>query len=324
MGTGLRVAVAGASGIGKHHAKWHHVAGSEVVAFLGSSESSCRQTAAGLAQLFGFDGRRYCDMDELLAREQPDIVDVCTPNHLHVEDVTAALETGCHVLCEKPLVWEDGIGVPEMLSRARQLVDLAEERDRLLGICTQYAVSLPQYGQLYELEGGSEGPPTHFSAELETLSRGRERDSEAIWVDMGSHPLSLLLAWIPAGVIASDSLQVESQDSSLRAAFDFADGTKRCAVEVCVRDRPEGTPLRRFGVNGVIADCEGRADADGVYRTVLSRGGHEVMEEDLMARLIREFSEAVSGGGNPPVTGSVGVRNLELQLEILEAAHAAG
>ena len=324
MGTGLRVAVAGASGIGKHHAKWHHAAGSEVVAFLGSSESSCRRTAAGLAELFGYDGRWYCDMAELLAREEPDIVDVCTPNHLHVEGTTAALEAGCHVLCEKPIVWEDGVAAPELLNRARQLVHLAEERDRLLGICTQYAVSLPQYGRLYELEGGREGPPTGFLAELETLSRGRERDSEAIWEDMGSHPLSLLLAWIPEGEIEAGSLQVESQGSGFHATFDFVDGVDRCAVDLCVRDRPDGKPLRRFGVNGVIADCEGRADANGVYRAVLSCGGHEVVEEDFMARLIREFSEAVTGGGPPPVAGSIGVRNLELQLEILEAAREAG
>ena len=171
MGTDLRVAVAGASGIGKHHAKWHHVAGSEVVAFLGSTESSCRNTATVLGELFGYNGRWYCDMDELLARERPDIVDVCTPNHLHSECATAALEAGCHVLCEKPLVWEDGVPAAELLARARQLVHLAEEQGCLLAVCTQYAASLPHYGRLYGLEGGREGPITEKEASRVALAR---------------------------------------------------------------------------------------------------------------------------------------------------------
>lgn len=325
MGTDLRVAVAGASGIGKHHAKWHHVVGSEVVAFLGSTEASCRKTAAALEELFGYSGPWYCDMDELLAHERPDIVDVCTSNHLHSDHATAALEAGCHVLCEKPLVWEDGTPANELLARGRQLVELAEERGCLLAVCTQYAASLPHYGRLYGLAGGREGPPTEFFAEMETLSRGRERDGEAIWIDMGSHPLSLLLACLPEGNIAAGSLRVESQRSEVRALFDFVEGENRCAVDMCVRDRPEGKPLRRFGINGVVADCEGRADADGVYRTVLSRGDHEVMDEDFMSLLIREFSAAVRDDGpSPLVSGSVGVRNLELQLEILGAARDAG
>lgn len=43
------------------------------------------------------------DYRELLAREDIDIIDVCTPNHLHRDQVIDALKAGKHVYCDKPL-----------------------------------------------------------------------------------------------------------------------------------------------------------------------------------------------------------------------------
>ncbi|MCT2261661.1 Gfo/Idh/MocA family oxidoreductase [Brachybacterium muris] len=43
------------------------------------------------------------DWREVIARDDVDIVDICTPGFLHAEIAIAALEAGKHVLCEKPL-----------------------------------------------------------------------------------------------------------------------------------------------------------------------------------------------------------------------------
>ncbi|GAA2459841.1 Gfo/Idh/MocA family protein [Streptomyces lavendulocolor] len=43
------------------------------------------------------------DWRELVARDDVDVVDVCTPGDSHAEIAVAALEAGKHVLCEKPL-----------------------------------------------------------------------------------------------------------------------------------------------------------------------------------------------------------------------------
>lgn len=45
----------------------------------------------------------YTDVSEMLAREQPDIVQICTPPATHVGLSIQCLEAGAWVLCEKPL-----------------------------------------------------------------------------------------------------------------------------------------------------------------------------------------------------------------------------
>ena len=47
--------------------------------------------------------RLYADMDEMLEAEKPDMVDLCTPTYMHVEQAIKAMEFGCHVLSEKPM-----------------------------------------------------------------------------------------------------------------------------------------------------------------------------------------------------------------------------
>lgn len=47
--------------------------------------------------------REYSSLQALLAGDaRPDILVICTPNGLHASHCLQALESGCHVLCEKP------------------------------------------------------------------------------------------------------------------------------------------------------------------------------------------------------------------------------
>src|SRR6185436_3442744 len=48
----------------------------------------------------------YASHRDLIARDDVDLVDVCTPSHTHFELAWAALEAGKHVLCEKPVAYD--------------------------------------------------------------------------------------------------------------------------------------------------------------------------------------------------------------------------
>ena len=49
-------------------------------------------------------GAAVCTFEQILARDDVDIVDLCTPPSLHLDQAIAALAAGKHVVCEKPLV----------------------------------------------------------------------------------------------------------------------------------------------------------------------------------------------------------------------------
>lgn len=49
------------------------------------------------------DVKVYASIEELLANETPDVVDICTPSYMHKEHAIYAMEAGYDVLCEKPM-----------------------------------------------------------------------------------------------------------------------------------------------------------------------------------------------------------------------------
>ena len=57
---------------------------------------------AAAADRLGWD-EHTTDWRELVARDDIDVVDICTPGDSHAEIALAALAAGKHVLCEKPL-----------------------------------------------------------------------------------------------------------------------------------------------------------------------------------------------------------------------------
>ena len=61
-----------------------------------------QEGARKLAAQFGIS-RVYDDLAEMIEKEQPDLVDICTPPQTHVKLAIDAMDRGCHVLIEKPM-----------------------------------------------------------------------------------------------------------------------------------------------------------------------------------------------------------------------------
>ena len=61
----------------------------------------------------------YTDMDEMLCKEHPDVVHICTPHYLHAPLAVKALKSGCHVMTEKPMAISDADAL-EMLNTSAQ------------------------------------------------------------------------------------------------------------------------------------------------------------------------------------------------------------
>ncbi len=108
----LRAAIAGTGFIGAVHARSARLAGARLVGVAASSPESARQAAAALGAEQAYDSA-----EELVVAPDVDVVHICTPNHLHVPLVLAALAAGKHVICEKPLALD--------VAGAHDLVDAA-------------------------------------------------------------------------------------------------------------------------------------------------------------------------------------------------------
>ncbi|MCW5849098.1 MAG: Gfo/Idh/MocA family oxidoreductase [Anaerolineae bacterium] len=100
MSEPIRVAVVGL-GIGQSHLTAYQELPDQyqVVAVCDVNVERGQQVAAqfgGLPLLTRFE--------DVLARDEVEVVDLCTPPFLHFEQIQAALAAGKHVACEKPLV----------------------------------------------------------------------------------------------------------------------------------------------------------------------------------------------------------------------------
>jgi predicted dehydrogenase len=72
----------------------------------------------------------HARFDDLLADEEIDAIDVCTPNYLHAPMGIAALEANKHVLCERPLA--------RSAEEAGTMVKAAKKADRMLMCAVQH------------------------------------------------------------------------------------------------------------------------------------------------------------------------------------------
>lgn len=318
----LRVGIIGASGIGKHHGKWYAMEGCDVVAFVGSSPESVARTREAMAQTFGFDGVGYTSVPQMLAQQHLDAVSVCSPHHLHREHTIACLGAGVHVLCEKPIVWDLQKSAPQLLADAEEMIAAARDARRVLAVNTQYVAALEPYLELYARHRGhlERIECLHFRMESRGGASGPNLYDE-IWIDLASHPLSLVLRLLPQARLVKRGARCVIRRDEVVAEFEMeSPGGERCAVSIELRNVYDQPMVRQLSVNGFVADLSGANDERGVYRSYLSAGGERIERQDLVHTSVGRFVAALRGEGEPLASADEAYRNLEMQLALFSIA----
>ena len=113
------VIVAGFGSIGRRHARLLMARGDLDVAVCDTSEEAL---ADGFREMGTVPAHR--SFEEAL-KTRPDIVVIATPHRLHADMTIQALQSGAHVLCEKPMC--------DSLVNGRRMLDAARKSDRLMG-----------------------------------------------------------------------------------------------------------------------------------------------------------------------------------------------
>ena len=105
----VRVAIVGTGNIARNHARALATAGAAIAPAPSGGPPATLVAAAdvndarltGFCEEFAVEGA-YHDLDDLLRKERPDLVHVCTPPGLHHAQALACLRAGVSVLVEKP------------------------------------------------------------------------------------------------------------------------------------------------------------------------------------------------------------------------------
>jgi predicted dehydrogenase len=151
----MKAAVIGTGVAGRFHVQaYEKCPHTQVIAVCSTS----RERAQAFAQEFGV--RPYTSIDDMLAKERPDVVTVATSEWEHESPVLKSLEAGCHVLCEKIMAHSIAIG--------EKMVATARQAGRTLGVNYNYR-AVPAHALIKEtLSRGGFGEPALFTSTMHT------------------------------------------------------------------------------------------------------------------------------------------------------------
>ncbi len=115
----MKVAVIGVGSMGKNHARvYSELPEVELVAVVDADLKTAEAVAANLG------ARVYADPGEMLKKEKPEAVSIAVPTALHTQVGLMALESGAHVLMEKPIA--------ATVEEGRLLIEKARQVNRQL------------------------------------------------------------------------------------------------------------------------------------------------------------------------------------------------
>ena len=124
----LKFAIVGCGRIAKRHAG-HIINNGELVAVCDTNNEKVGLLSSK------YKVNSYNSIDDLLEKEEIDVIAICTPNGLHAEHTIKALNAGCHVICEKPMALSsDDCG---------EMIKTAEDNNRRLFIVKQNRFNPP-------------------------------------------------------------------------------------------------------------------------------------------------------------------------------------
>jgi len=119
----FKIAILGASGIGKIHARNFDKLNVKINALLGSSLASGKAISDELKKSLGLEVDYYDDLDLLLKESSPDAVVISTPNGLHYDQILKVLDKNIPIFCEKPLFWNKQDNYETFLKKLKTISD---------------------------------------------------------------------------------------------------------------------------------------------------------------------------------------------------------
>lgn len=307
---------AGATGYGMSHAHVRGYKASPDVEIVALADIRL-ENALAFQQEHGGE-RIYTDYREMLAKENLDIVSVCTWPHLHAPMVIAAAEAGVRAIhCEKPMAPTWG--------EARRMAEACAARGVQLTINHQRRFGEPFRKAKALLDEGAIGPLARIEANCDNLF-----DWGTHWFDMmfffnGETPAEWVMGQIESrGGRPIFGVFVEKQGLAL---IHFQNGVYGV---MATGDLPGwGPAIRLMGAEGVIEIGVNREVHLRYWNT--SQAGWQVVPtaeglhgEDCVKRGVLDLIEALKTGREPELSARKALQATELIFAAYESARRRG
>ncbi len=316
----LKAAVIGGGMMGRHHVRVYSEL--ENAALCGVADANF-SAASALAGAHG--ARAYSDYCEMLAKEKPDLVSIAVPTSLHKKIALDCFGAGCSVLVEKPIA-QSGQDAREMIAKADEtgLKFMIGHIERFNPVILKLKELLEKkaLGKIFRMEADRIGPFPE-----------RVRDV-GIVVDLAVHDIDIarfVLGCEVTRVFAETQQKIHTQHEDLLCAVMRFENGAVCSLNV---NWLTPTKIRKVFVTGekgmLAADYitqkmtlyENAATTDAGFQSVFEGTAREIeveKKEPLRAEL-EHFAECVAKNKEPAVTGTDGLKALEIALAMLESS----
>jgi predicted dehydrogenase len=335
----LRAAIVGCGNIGKGHALAYAECTEIELAAVVDARHEC-STDLGRTH----DVPCHVSVDEVLERDDVDVIDVCVPSGLHGDVAVAAARAGKHCLCEKPL--------DTTPQRCDEILAAFDSSGTVLGGVYQHRFADDVRRTKAALEAGKLGRLalatclTPWWRSQDYYDSGEWRgtwslDGGGALMNQSIHAVDLLL-WLggPVEALAAACAtrgheRIEVEDTAVAVcrfasgALGVIQGTTAAYPGSSVRHHVMGSDGTIYLVDDEIERWALRAEetADGAApepprpaRPKANASDPTVYNTAIFARNFDDFARAVRTGGEPTVSGREARRAVEVICAVYESA----
>lgn len=328
----MRIGLVGTGAISHKHAESYSAIGYDLVACSNRGRQKGEQFAA----------QHGCDFvpgyRDLCARDDIDIIDVCTFPDSHVEICRSAAERGKHVLLQKPMALT--------LDDCRTMIGLCAEAGVRLGVVSQHrfdessmflkrAIEAGRLGRILQVDGYVKWhrPQSYY-----------DRPGKGTWavegggalINQGIHTADVMQylggpvrrAFAQWQLAAAHSMEAEDLVNAVLVYESGASGVLQAATATWP-GYPERIEIHGSKGTAIITgdqltawDVDGDAGDDAPLAAGVDSGAADPMAISIenLQRQFQDFGRAVREGGDPLVDGAEGLAALRFVLGVYESA----
>jgi len=301
----LNVSIIGAgrrrNGIGEHIGKYFHQHGANVTSVLGTTEATSLQASLDL-QKYGIDAHPYTNFNEMMKDEKPNAVVIASPSSTHYEYLLQCVDSGVHILCEKPFIWD---GQRDLRKRVEDIFEKARRKNLIIAMNSQWPFSIDAYetlcGKVVIQKLNT------FFIKMSPPFAGKAMISESV-----PHALSLLYCLLGVGEI--EDLDFDSDgEKEMNIRFSYLFEAQACEVMITLIFQGIQPRDLSFGLNDkIVSRSLGVED----YEICFNYGDKKLRIVDPLARSVQNFLEAVEKQTEPFIGGLHILHNMSLLKEI--------